>query len=145
LLNKIYVKIPQVSQFDSQLGTQVKFNLFPITIDEAYQQIYELIIKDLISFKPYPINVIQKSKSEEIVLETKNLWYIYHPGVTALKDVNIKIHNGEFVAIIGQNGAGKTTLVKHFVGLLSLLKETFLCSERTQKKQEHLNYLETLV
>lgn len=33
-------------------------------------------------------------------------------GKTILKDVNLSVHCGEFMAIIGCNGAGKTTLLK---------------------------------
>lgn len=35
-----------------------------------------------------------------------------------LKDVNLKIHRGDLVAVLGPNGAGKSTLVKHAIGLL---------------------------
>lgn len=35
----------------------------------------------------------------------------------ALQDVNISIHSGEKVAIIGQNGSGKTTLLKVICGI----------------------------
>ncbi len=35
-----------------------------------------------------------------------------------LRDVNIRIEHGDFVAIIGPNGGGKTTLVKLMLGLL---------------------------
>ncbi|MFX1338012.1 MAG: energy-coupling factor ABC transporter ATP-binding protein [Promethearchaeota archaeon] len=36
----------------------------------------------------------------------------------ALKNISLKIFQGDFIAIIGKNGSGKTTLVKHFNGLL---------------------------
>lgn len=38
--------------------------------------------------------------------------------VYALKDINLTINKGEFVAIIGTNGSGKSTLAKHFNVLL---------------------------
>ena len=36
----------------------------------------------------------------------------------ALKDINLKIDDGEFVGIIGHTGSGKSTLIQHFNGLL---------------------------
>lgn len=35
-----------------------------------------------------------------------------------LHGIDLRIDEGEFIALIGQNGAGKTTLAKHFNGLL---------------------------
>lgn len=54
---------------------------------------------------------------DKIILKTDNLNYIYHDGVHAIKDINIKIKEGEKVAIMGPNGAGKSTLFLHFNGL----------------------------
>ncbi len=39
-------------------------------------------------------------------------------GVTVLKDINLTIERGEFVALIGFSGAGKTTLMSLIAGLL---------------------------
>lgn len=36
----------------------------------------------------------------------------------ALSDINLEIHEGEFIAIVGHNGSGKSTLAKHVNGLL---------------------------
>lgn len=35
-----------------------------------------------------------------------------------LKDINLDINKGEFIAILGKNGSGKSTLAKHFNGIL---------------------------
>lgn len=39
-----------------------------------------------------------------------------------LKDVSLKIHPGDLIAVLGPNGAGKSTLVKHAIGLLKPTK-----------------------
>ena len=56
------------------------------------------------------------------MIEVRDVHFTYPNGVEALRGVNLRIKDGEFVAIMGQNGAGKTTLVKHFNGLLKPIK-----------------------
>lgn len=52
------------------------------------------------------------------MIEFSEVTYTHPNGVVAIRDVNLKITEGEVVAIVGANGAGKTTLVKHINGLL---------------------------
>jgi len=46
------------------------------------------------------------------MIQFKNISKLYSPNIQALKDVNLHIHPGEFVSLVGQSGTGKTTLVK---------------------------------
>ncbi len=56
---------------------------------------------------------------EHAAIQISDLVFRYvSDGPEVLRGVNVRIHSGEFVALIGQNGAGKTTLAKHFNGLL---------------------------
>jgi energy-coupling factor transporter ATP-binding protein EcfA2 len=52
------------------------------------------------------------------IIQCKDMSFSYPNGVEALREINLSIHKGEYVAFVGQNGSGKTTLVKHFNGLL---------------------------
>ena len=56
--------------------------------------------------------------SENEVIRCQDLSFSYPNGLEALKNINLTISRGEYVAFVGQNGSGKTTLVKHFNGLL---------------------------
>ncbi len=50
-------------------------------------------------------------------IERLSKTYARH-NVTALSDVELTIHKGEFVSVIGSSGCGKTTLLKIMAGLL---------------------------
>lgn len=42
---------------------------------------------------------------------------VSYGGIHAIKGINLEIHEGELVALIGANGAGKTTAMKAITGL----------------------------
>ena len=57
------------------------------------------------------------------IISVENLAYTYpgmdnEPGVVVFEDMNLKVEEGTFVAILGTNGCGKSTLAKHFNSIL---------------------------
>jgi putative ABC transport system ATP-binding protein len=61
-------------------------------------------------------------KRKEKIIELKNVFKWYKLGdeyVKAVNGINIKIHKGEFVAIVGPSGSGKSTTM-NLVGALDL-------------------------
>ncbi len=52
------------------------------------------------------------------IIETRDLNFSYN-GQPVIRDVNLSIQSGDFIAMIGPNGGGKTTLLKLMLGLLN--------------------------
>ena len=57
------------------------------------------------------------------IISVEHLAYTYPgvedtPGIPVFEDMNLKIQEGSFVAILGTNGCGKSTLAKHFNSIL---------------------------
>ncbi len=49
---------------------------------------------------------------KESIIEVKHLEKIYPNGFHALKDIQLKVQQGEFLVIIGLSGSGKSTLLR---------------------------------
>lgn len=60
------------------------------------------------------------------MLEIKDLNVIFHQGTInenhVLKDINLTIHDHDFITVIGSNGAGKSTLLNAICGSIEITK-----------------------
>jgi zinc transport system ATP-binding protein len=52
------------------------------------------------------------------IIEIKNISFSYNEEVI-LRDINLSIHRGDYLGIVGSNGSGKTTLLRIILRLLS--------------------------
>ncbi|HAS80643.1 MAG: Zinc uptake system ATP-binding protein zurA [Candidatus Nomurabacteria bacterium GW2011_GWE1_32_28] len=57
------------------------------------------------------------------IIEIKNISSSYGDE-TILNDINLSIHKGDYLGIVGSNGSGKTTLLRTILGLLSFKRGT---------------------
>ena len=67
------------------------------------------------------------------MIEIKNLNKQYGHKF-ALKNVNLKIDQGEIIGLFGENGAGKTTLIKSVLGLIKYDGSVLLDGEELSRK-----------
>ena len=58
------------------------------------------------------------------MLELRNIWKTFNAGTInekqALRGVNLTLHDGDFVTVIGGNGAGKSTMLNAVAGVWSV-------------------------
>src|ERR1700710_3283670 len=62
----------------------------------------------------------EQLKREGVVIRTYDIWKTYVMGdqvINAVSGVDIEIHRGEYVAIMGPSGSGKSTLM-NLIGCL---------------------------
>jgi energy-coupling factor transporter ATP-binding protein EcfA2 len=52
-------------------------------------------------------------------LRLRGVWYELRDGPAILRGLDMTLHPGETVALMGRNGAGKSTLLRHAAGLLT--------------------------
>lgn len=82
----------------------------------------------------------RKQKMDSPILEVKDLHFTYNDEKHALNGVNLKIYEGEKIAVLGSNGAGKSTFFLNINGVLKPHKgEILYRGEKITKKR--LNHL----
>jgi zinc transport system ATP-binding protein len=80
----------------------------------------------------------------QLAAELRGVSFGYRPGQRVLEDVDLRIGEGEFVAVAGPNGGGKTTLVRIVLGLeRPTVGKTFLFGEPAHRfsRRRTLGYL----
>lgn len=91
---------------------------------------------------------------KEIIVDIKDVSKVYESQsgrVPALDQVNIHIHKGEFVAIVGDSGSGKTTLLNLIGGMDSVSGGTITVAgdvisdyndkQRTLYRRRHVGFI----
>lgn len=109
LLEECGIRPPQLVSLFRRLG----FEESPLGVGESL---------DLLRSRDYTLHKRTGETSRFAgapILEAHRISYAYSDGnVEALRDVSVRIHEGDFLAVLGQNGSGKSTLGKLFSGMV---------------------------
>lgn len=116
IVREIGVKLPDVCEAAYQLRKTGKWpGQLPVTVDNAMDRVAARYTstgrKAKIYQEPAP-------GTDEIMIRIDDLHFGYPDGPEVVKGIDLTIHRGEFICLMGPNGTGKTTLAKHFNGLL---------------------------
>jgi len=64
------------------------------------------------------------------IIELKDVSFSYDGKNNILEDINLNVHKGDYLGIIGPNGGGKTTILKIMLGLLKPAHGTVCLTRR---------------
>ena len=120
-LEQLGMSAPQVTRLFWKLHRKLDMSIsrVPKNLEEAYSVLQGLVIPATFRFEKKEKALIGEfSENRKPIIELRDVSYTYPGPVQALVNVDLKIYENEYVAIIGQNGSGKSTLVKLFNGLL---------------------------
>lgn len=134
-LSQLGLKVPQVTSLSYNLRKKgIALQHLPTTLEEGVETISGLLDQGKLKVtnknsEHTTENLVEKTPNEkEVLIDCQDIWYTYPDGTEALKGVNLKIHKGDFLGLIGKNGSGKTTLAKIIKGLYSPTKGKVLVS-----------------
>jgi energy-coupling factor transport system ATP-binding protein len=81
----------------------------PLSVEEAVRVFPRQLDAGALPADPPP--------NQELLIAVEDLWFRYEDGTVALKGADLKLHRGDFLALLGNNGSGKTTLAKVLNGI----------------------------
>lgn len=124
---------PQVSQAAYRLG-ELQDREIPVTLEEAITYFSNMALSsngDLV--KTNHKNDIKKTT---VSLENVHFSYktINRSRKQVLKNINLELHSGDLVALVGTNGAGKSSLMRLLTGLVKPEKGDVLVKDMNTHK-----------
>jgi ABC-type bacteriocin/lantibiotic exporter with double-glycine peptidase domain len=102
------------------------------TVDRLYQTVKALDLKTRSKYKENELASKSVNDLKEFnLISLKDITYKYPSSENfALRNLNMTIHRGESIGIIGSSGAGKTTLIDILLGLLDPSSGTIMLDDK---------------
>lgn len=116
---------------------------YPVEKAEHLSSVWSLNITGL-SAENLP-HLAMDRVEKEVLLEVKQLRFSYEQR-NVLRDLHLKIHRGERLAIVGKNGAGKSTLAKALCGFIQpegdiLWQGNSIKKDSVKERAERIGYV----
>ena len=121
-----------------------------LNAEEAAEFIRKVTKKD---YRVKPCDVCEANSvkndttaQDDVVLEFSHVGFSYNETAN-VRDLNVKVHKGDFISIIGSNGAGKSTFSKLTNGLLKpSIGDVFVLGKNTKQQKvsalaKHIGFL----
>jgi len=110
--NNMFLAMPTSMRIWSSIDTKLDC---PINVREG-RTFIENLSKEK-EFTKVP-SFVEPKYDDAILLEAKDIWFKYEKNsIDVVKGLNLKLHKGEFISILGGNGAGKSTSLKVLAGI----------------------------
>lgn len=110
--DELGVGIPPIIRMMKRLRENgISISKIPLTVKDARISLQKTIQNTK------KVVFVDNHLGTEQILSASKLWFSYGDR-TVLRNINMAVNEGEFIAIMGRNASGKTSLVKHFNGLL---------------------------
>lgn len=113
VLDTASIRKPLYLQACQYAGCEITSDMQPGQLDTFDVTICEPNLKGWLSSLPE----IEQEPRLEPLLQLENLVFGYDAKHPLIKGINLTIHKGEMLSIVGKNGAGKSTLSKLMAGL----------------------------
>jgi energy-coupling factor transport system ATP-binding protein len=108
------IGVPPVVQFACRMpGAFLDGGDIPLTVKSGRA----LLQKHLRNIQPGQLQSRPANRGEAVI-SIEKLDFAYPGNKPALRNINLTVYKGEFVAVMGRNASGKSTLIKQLNGLL---------------------------
>ena len=109
-VNEAEYGLPQMIELGRYLNQKGLLTDIPLSVKEGRQRLSEVFSKHWVGTE---LKKGARAATGEPVIRLEKVSYRYDKGTTALREVDLSIRRGEFVAVVGRNASGKSTLAKH--------------------------------